>query len=280
MDAEGVLPVGLAGARVERGYGPGMPDDELGPAADLDQQRGVVAGLPVRGKGAPALLAGDLVKSHDLGIGLASDQGDEQVAVDQGRAGDAPGGDFGVVVGDVVLAPEELAGGGADTGERTGGAEHIDAVAVDGGRGAGAIVVGHAAVVGRPFERPEKFARGFVEGERALGSAAALAVDDVGDEDPSAGDRGGGIAGADRGAPGEFEARGGEALEDAGFGPLATATLAAPFGPVLGVEARQGEERQGKSSQEGDDGMGMDSGWRMDLVGQGERPPGRRLARP
>ena len=58
MDAEGVLPVGLAGARVERGYGPGMPDDELGPAADLDQQRGVVAGLPVRGKGAPAMWGG------------------------------------------------------------------------------------------------------------------------------------------------------------------------------------------------------------------------------
>ena len=106
MDAEGVLPVGLPGSRVERGDGPGMPDDELGPAADLDQQRGVIAGLPVRGKGAPALLAGDLVKSHDLGIGLASDQGDEQAAVDQGRAGDAPGGDLRVVVGDVVLAPD------------------------------------------------------------------------------------------------------------------------------------------------------------------------------
>ena len=251
-----LVPVDLPGLGVQRHQGRRVPDDELPRPAGLDDDGLAVAHLADDVEGTPDLLAGPLVPRHDEAAGLAADHRDQPVAVDDGRAGHPPGGDEAVVVGDVVLLPQDVAGLDVEAVEVAGGADHVDAVAVDGRGGARADGVREHqhAVGGGPLLHPQHLAGLLVEGEGPLGAVhrPRLGVlGPVGDEDAPVGHRRAGVARVDGHPPCHLQLVG-QRLDDAGLGPLPAPVLAAPLRPVVGEAGgghQQGECREGQGSK-------------------------------
>ena len=245
------LPVHLAGLGVERADVPRMPGDELPRTPRLDDDRLAVAGLPVGRQGPPDLLAGMLVERHHLGVGLAAHETDQPVAVDERRAGHAPRRHLGVEVGGKVPLPPHRPVRDVEGEQPAHRPEHVDPVAVDGRRGPRPDGVHQLQprVVGLPLPRPQHLAGLLVEGEGALDHRRGPRVGaaGVGDEDPSAGHRGTGVAAVDGGAPRHREAAFGKGLDETGLVEDAPAARPPPFGPVVGV--RHGTEAPGGDQQ-------------------------------
>ena len=254
VDDVGDLPVDRAGLGVERADRARVPDDELPGAGRVDEDRRRVARLPVGGERLPEDLAGQLVEGDDLGVGLAADETDEPVAVHERRAGDAPRGDGGVEVADVVRLPQHAAVRHAERQQVPRGADGVDAVAVHGRRGAraGRVDELQPGVVGVPLAGPEHAAGLLVEGEQALDHrrAARVRAPGVGHEDAAVRHGRARVAAADRHAPGGGQSAGGKLVEDAGVGPDPQAAGAAPLRPVVRGQRRGGgDDRDGGDEQ-------------------------------
>ena len=142
---------------------------------DLEDDRLRVAGLRVGRERPPDLRTGHLVEGDDLGVGLSPHERDEPVIVDQWGAGDTPRWDLGAVFLDVIPLPQHLAGLDVQGVQHTGGAEHIDPVAVDGWGGArpGRPCGQQAGVARLPFVRPQDAAGLLVEADDALDHVVA-----------------------------------------------------------------------------------------------------------
>ena len=113
-----------------------MPDDQLRRAAGVDQDRLRIARLPIRRQRAPELLAGPLVERDHLGVGLAPDETDESVAVDQRRPGDPPRRNGRIEILDVVPLPDDAAVGDVEHEEVAHRPEDVHPVAIERRRGA------------------------------------------------------------------------------------------------------------------------------------------------
>ena len=233
-----LLPVDRAGLRIERDERRRVPDDELPRAARLVDDRLAVAHLPDHVDRAPELLAGPLVEGDDQRVRLAADDGDQPVAVDQRRARGAPGRDAGVVLGDVVLAPDHVAGLDVETEQAAGGAGDVDPVTVDGRRGPRAAGVRNHqhAVGGPPLAGPENLAGLLVERHDALGAVERprlRILQPVEHEHAAVGDGRTRVAGTDRRPPLDLQPLVRKRLDDAVLVPDPEPVRSAPLPPVV-----------------------------------------------
>src|SRR5262249_46515181 len=151
------------------------------------------------------LLSRQLVERHDFRVGIPARETDDEVVMDERRAGKAvvpcPCLPFHAEIRNKVFLPEDRARGDVKSPELAVRAEHVDAVAVDRRRCAWAIRVEHAGVAGRPLMSPENLARLFVKGDGALDPFQTPCFLEVEDEHPAVGDRGTRVTHADGGAP-------------------------------------------------------------------------------
>ena len=193
-DGEGLLPPDVAGRGVERRDRGRVPDDELPRPARVDDDRRRVAGLGVVLQRPPHLFPGGLVESGDLGVGLAPEHHDQQVALDERRLRHAVDGHGDAELGLGVDAPDEVAGRGVEARQHARRPENVDAAAFHrgGGAGSGRELEVDVAVGGRPLLRPQQVAGLLVEDDEplvAVHGAAARRLRVVEDEDAPVGHR-------------------------------------------------------------------------------------------
>ena len=226
-----------------------MPDDELTHAARLVDDRLRVAHLGLDLDRPPQLVAGALVEGDDQRVRLAADHRQEAVAVDQRGADDAPHRDARAVLRHVVLPPQHRAGLDVEAEQPPGGADDVDAVAVDGRGRPGTDRVAHRqhAVGRRPLVGPQHVAGLLVEGEHPLDAVegARLRIfPPIGDEHPAVGDGGTRVPRANRRAPGDLQLVR-QILDDARLVPDPEPVRAPPLRPVLGGR-RRGHRHDGQ----------------------------------
>ena len=233
-----------------------MPDDELPDAAGVEDDGRVVARLPVGRERAPHLRAGVLVERDHLPVRLRAGEADQQIALDERRPGHPPRRHLGSQVGDIVLRPQDGAGGDFERKQPAHRSLHVDAVPVHGRRGARADGVQRLEprVVGLPLAAPQRLAGLLVEAEHPLDHphAASAGGARIDDEDPPAGHGRTRVAVMDGDTPGERQPAGRELLEDAGLGPDTLAPGAAVLRPVVGRDDaghRDAEERRGQHQE-------------------------------
>src|SRR5947208_6829389 len=257
-DFVGLLPIRLAGDRIERRNGPRIPDDELPRAARRDDDRLGDAEIRIGRERPPDLPAGHLVERHHLRVRPSADQADEAAAVDDRRAGkspvEGPLQSIGAVIRHVVFLPDDVAIRDVQAEQFAVSAGDVNAIAVNRWRGARSDRPRDAAVVDRPLPGPQNLSGLLVQRHRALGAARALRFDVVEDEDPSIGNGGPRIAGPDRRAPQDLQTAFRELVEDSGFVPLAEAALATDFGPVVRPRDGHGHRHEDRGPEGGPHG--------------------------
>ena len=251
-------PEAFPGGRIEGVDALGMPDDEQVAARMFHDAGGAVARLS-RAQGTPDFLASLLVKG-DRGGAVPGSEADEEIPVDEGRSGKAPGLGLGLEAFLEVVLPEFPSVLGRPTDEESLGAEGVDPLSLHEGSDAGAGRVGHGvgAVVGfLPHDLPaggleaeEAFLAGLGPGAGRLALGSRTAVDfAVHEVDPFAGHRRTGVAPSDGRAPKHLGAALGKFVEDSRFAPDAIMPGAEPLGPVIGGggEARGDKEEANES---------------------------------
>ena len=233
-----LLPVDIAALRIERDQRRGVPDDELAHAPGFVDDRLAVTHLADHLDRAPDLLPGPLVEGDDERVRLTADDSNQLVAVDERRARGAPGRNAGVVLLDVVLAPDDVAVLDVEAEQAPGGAGDVDAVAVHGRRGPRPLRVGdhQHPVGGLPLVGPEDLAGLLVESDDALGAVEGPRLgilQPIEHEHPAAGNGGPGVAGTERRPPLDLQSLFRERLDDAVLLPDSQAIDAAPLLPVV-----------------------------------------------
>ena len=244
-----LLPVQLSRRRVQRGYCPGIPDDELPDASGGDDNRLCDTELGLRRQRSPELFARHLVEGDDLGVGPAANHGDEPAPVHNRRAREAPVKGplqpIGLVVDGEILFPEDRAGLCIEAEQLAVGTDDVHAVAVDGWRGARPDRPGDSSIVNLPFLRPEDFAGLLIELKSALDAPRPLRLHVIEDEHAAAGDRGARVARSDRRAPQNLQPVVRELLEDPGLGPDAETPFSGDFRPVCSASHCSRDDAQG-----------------------------------
>src|SRR5439155_12527048 len=111
-----------------------VPRDQLPRAARVDDDQGAEARRELPGHRPPQLLAGPLVEGDDTRIRIAADQTNQPVAIDQRWAAEPPPRRPllrpRVIVGQVVLLPQDLTGLAIQAEQIAGGAKKIHPVVV------------------------------------------------------------------------------------------------------------------------------------------------------
>ena len=162
-----------------------------------------------------------------------------RVAVDDGRAGEAPGKAprlrLRPEIRHVVLLPDDRAGLDVEAEQLAVRAGGVDAIAVNGGGRTRSEGISDPAVIHLPFTGPQNLSGLLVQCERPLDAPRTFCFEVVDDEHASIRDGGPGVPAANGRAPQDLQPLFRKRVEDSGFGPDADAPLAAKLRPVFGV---------------------------------------------
>jgi hypothetical protein len=221
----------------------GGEEHDLALAVDLDGDRRGVGRRIVEAR--PDGPAGVLVERHEAVAVLAAGIENHPAAVDQRRQGVAVERRLGAHLRHEVTRPQRLAAAEVEAVDGAVRRAGVDPSAVDGGGGAGAVIVAEAVLPVLADRRPPALlAGGGVEARQDL----VLAVAELG-ADVAVGDDDAREADADLGPPDLRRSAWRPCVEQAGLGRDAVLVWAAPARPRVGAGGR----RQGQYEDRGRD---------------------------